>query len=96
MLRRQIEADERLESLPIRRLGVNTVALCAQLVGEDVRDQVLLRVEVGVESAVGQAGVGHQRRYAGAIDAVLLEAPPGCFEDAFSGGLLLLLAVSHR
>ena len=68
----------------------------AQLVGEDVRDEVLLGGEVRVEGAVGQAGVGHHGRDAGAVDAVLLEAPPGCFEDALSGGLLLVLAVSHR
>ncbi len=96
VLRRQVGADERLESRPIRWLGVNALALCAQLVGEDVRDEVLLGGEVGVEGAVGQAGVGHQGRHAGAVDAVLLEAPPGRFEDALSGGLLLVLAVSHR
>ena len=38
-------------------LGVKGLALRAQLVGEDVRDQILLRGEVGVEGAVRQAGV---------------------------------------
>src|SRR5205823_3113124 len=45
--------------------------------------------------AVGQAGVGHHGRHAGAVDAVLFEASPGCFEDALSRGLLLVLAVAH-
>src|SRR5215218_1839611 len=54
-----------------------------------------LRREVGVERAVGRACVGHQGRHAGAVDAVLLEAPSGRFEDALSGGLLVVLAVAH-
>ena len=56
---------------PDRGLGVEAVALGAQLVGEDVRDEILLGREVGVEGAVGQAGVGHDGRHAGAVDAVL-------------------------
>jgi hypothetical protein len=51
---------------------------------------------VGVEGAVGQAGVGHHGRDAGAVDPVLLEAPAGRFDDALSRGLLVVLAVSHR
>ena len=70
--------------------------LGAQLVGEDVRHKILLGGEVGIEGAVSQAGVGHHSRDAGPVDAVLLEAPPGRFEDALSRGLLLVLAVSHR
>jgi hypothetical protein len=38
VLRGQVGADERLESGPIGGLGVEAVALGAQLVGEDVRD----------------------------------------------------------
>src|SRR5205085_6320723 len=67
-----------------------------QLVGEDVRHKVLLGGEVGIEGAVSQAGVGHHSRDAGPVDAVLLQAPPGRFENALSRGLLLVLAVSHR
>ena len=52
--------------------GVEALALGSQLVGEDVRDEILLRGEVGVEGAVGQAGVGHHGGHAGAVDAVLL------------------------
>ena len=74
--------------------GVEALALGAQLVGEDVGDEILLGGEVGVEGAVGQAGVGHHGGHAGAVDAVLLEAPSGRFEDALSGGLLLVLARS--
>src|SRR5438132_1153724 len=79
VLGRQIGADERLESRPIRGLGVEGLALGAQLVSEDVRDEILLGREVGVEGAVRQAGVGHESRYAGAVDAVLLEASSGRF-----------------
>jgi hypothetical protein len=56
-----------------------------QLIGEDVPDQVLLGGEVGVEGAVRQSGVGHQRRHAGAIDAVSLEAPPGRLKGCVLG-----------
>jgi hypothetical protein len=95
VLRGQVGADERLESGPIGGLGVEAVALGAQLVGEDVRDEIFLGREVGVEGAVGQAGVGHHGGYAGAVDAVLFEAPSGSFEDALSGGLLVVRAVAH-
>ena len=91
----QVGADDRFESAAISGLGVEAVALGAQLVGEDVCDEILLGREVGVEGAVGQAGVGHHGRDAGAVDAVLFEAPPCRFEDALSGGLLLVLAVAH-
>jgi hypothetical protein len=69
--------------------------LGAQLVGEHVGDEVLLGREVGVEGAVGQAGVGHHGGDAGAVDAVLFEAPSGRFEDPLSGGLLVALVVAH-
>ena len=70
--------------------------LVATVVGEHVGDQILLGLEVGIEAAVGQAGIGHHGGDAGAVDAVLFEAPSGCFEDALSGGLLLVLGVAHR
>jgi hypothetical protein len=91
----QVGADERLESRPTGGLGVEALALGAQLVGEHVRDEVLFRSEVPVEGAVGQTGVGHHGGHAGAIDAVLLEAPSRRFDDAFSRGLLVVLAVAH-
>ena len=74
--------------------GIGEAAASA-LVGEDVGDEILLGREVVVEGAVGQAGVGHHGGHAGAVDAVLFEAPPGCVEDALSRGLLLVLAVAH-
>jgi hypothetical protein len=42
VLRRQVGADECFASRPVRGLGVEALALGAELVGEDVRDQVLL------------------------------------------------------
>jgi hypothetical protein len=39
VLRRQVEADERLQSVLIGRLDVHALELGAQLIGEDVRDQ---------------------------------------------------------
>jgi hypothetical protein len=75
--------------------GQPSSTLCAQLLGKDVRDQILLRGEVGVEGAVGQAGVGHHGGQARAVDAVPLEAPPGGFEDPLARRLLVVLAVAH-
>jgi hypothetical protein len=95
VLGRQVEADDRLEARPIRGLSVEAVALGAQLVGEDVGDEILLGCEVCVERAVGQARVGHDARHAGAVDAVFFEAPSCGFEDALSGGLLVVFAVAH-
>ena len=81
----------------ISGLSCPSSSLCvgAQLSGEDVGEEIFFGVEVGVEGAVRQAGVGHQGRHAGAVDAVLLEAPPRSFDDPFSGGLLVALAVAH-
>jgi len=78
---RQVGTDEGLKYGPIRGFRLNALTLCAQLLGENVRDQILLRGEVGVEGAIRQAGVGHHRGQARAVDAVLLETPPGGFED---------------
>ena len=96
VLRGQVGADERFESPPIRGLGVEALALGAQLVGEHVRDEIFLGREVGVEGAVGQAGVGHHGGHTGAVNAILFfEAPSSRFEDALSGGLLVVRAVAH-
>lgn len=46
-------ADEGFESRAIGGLGVDVFALGAELVGEDVRDEIFLRREVGVKGAVG-------------------------------------------
>ena len=91
----EVGADERFEPGAIGGRGAEALALNSQLLGEDVGDEILLGGEVGVEGAVGQAGVGHHGGDAGAVDAVLFEAPSGRFEDPLSGGLLVALAVSH-
>jgi hypothetical protein len=49
VLRGQVGADESFESRPTEGLGVDVLALGAQLVGEDVRDEIFFRAEVGVE-----------------------------------------------
>ena len=77
VLRGQVGADDRFESRPIGRLGVEVLALGAQLVGEDVGgDEIFLGREVRVEGAVGQAGVGHQGRHAGAVVPSCLKRRP--------------------
>ena len=48
---------------------------------------------MGVEGAVRQPGVGHERGDARAVDAVALEAPTGGLDDAAPGGFLVFLAV---
>src|SRR3954471_3836048 len=95
MLGRQIGADERLEPRAIGWLSVEALTLCAQLVGEDVRDEILLRGEVAVEGPVRQAGVRHDGRDARPVDSVLLETSPGRFDDSFPRHLLVVLAVAH-
>jgi hypothetical protein len=68
VLDRQVAANDLLERQRPERL-----ALLTDLVGNRIRDEVLLRVEVGVEGPVGQTRVNHERRHAGAIDAVALD-----------------------
>ena len=46
VLRGQVGADERFKSRPTGGLGVDVLALGAQLVGEDVRDEIFFRAEV--------------------------------------------------
>ncbi len=88
----QIGADECFQSRPIRGLRVEALPLGAQLVGEDVGDEILLGLEVGVKGAVRQAGVGHEGRHAGAVDAVLLEASPGRLDDPLRVACLCCLS----
>src|SRR3954452_15414315 len=95
MLGRQIGADERLEPRAIGWLSVEALTLCAQLVGEDVRDEILLRGEVAVEGPIRKAGVRHDGRHARPVDSVLLETPPGRLDDSLPRHLLVVLAVAH-
>ena len=71
------------------------MSLGAQLLGEDVGDEIFFGGEVGVEGAVREAGIGHQGRHPGAIDAVLLEPSSGCFDYSSSRGVLVVPAVAH-
>src|SRR4051794_29459246 len=95
VLRGQVGADERLDARATGGLGVEAAVLCAQLVGEHVRDEVLLRPEVAVEGTVRQAGIRHHGRDARAVDPILLEPSPGRFENPLARRLFLVLAVAH-
>src|SRR5262249_54046461 len=58
--------------------------------------QRLLRGEVRIEAAMGQAGVGHQVDHAGCFDALLAKAPGRSFHHAPVRFRLVFLAVAHR
>jgi hypothetical protein len=77
-----VGTNEGLKSGAIRGFRLNALTLCVQLLGENVRDQILLGGEVGIEGAIRQAVVGHHRGQSRAVDAGLLEAPPGAFEGS--------------
>lgn len=49
--------------------------------GAGLRHQFLLRGEMAVERAVGQAGRGHDLRHRHAVDAPLAEQPGGGVQD---------------
>jgi hypothetical protein len=67
------------------------------LVCYDVRDEVVLGLEVGVEGSVGQPGIRHERGDAGSVDPVQLEPLAGPFDDPLPRHLLVLLGVArHR
>jgi hypothetical protein len=70
--------------------------LCAQLIGHRGGDKVVLRGEMRVEGAVGQPGVGHQRRDARAVDAVALEPTAGRLDDPSSRRFLLFFPVPRH
>src|ERR1700754_4838692 len=63
--------------------------------GDRLACQVFLRGEVVVESAVGEAGGGHERLHAFRFDAVFPEAPRGGLDDALAGLFLMVFLVSH-
>ena len=93
VLDREVLAHQLLDSHAVRRLSAVALALLAQLVGDRRGDEVLLRCEVGVEGAVGQPRVRHQRRDAGAVDAVTLQTLTGGLDDPPPGRFLVFLAV---
>src|SRR5687768_8633663 len=88
---REVVAHELLDpnpwSLPVG------LALLAHLLGDRGGDEVVLGVEVGVEGAVGQPRVGHERGNARSVDPVTLEPPTGRLDDPPPGRFLVLLAV---
>ena len=97
VLNRQVLTHELLEA-PARPGAplAEARALFAELVGDRGGDQVVLGCEVGVEGAVGQPRVGHERGDPGAVDAVALEPAAGRLDDPPPCRLLVLLAVPHH
>jgi hypothetical protein len=70
-------------------------ALFAELVGDRGGDQVVLGCEVGVEGAVGQPRVGHERGDPGAVDAVALEPAADRLDDPPPCRLLVLVGAAN-
>jgi hypothetical protein len=77
VLNRKVFTHVLLDSGAAGRPLAEARALFAELVGERGGDQVVLGWEVGVEGAVGQPRVRHERGDPGAIDAAALEPAPG-------------------
>src|SRR4051794_36881012 len=90
---REVDAYEVLESGAAGRQLRDGRRLAAQLVADHDGNQVVLGLEVRIEGAVGQAGVGHQGRDPRAVDPVLLEATTSRLDDPPPGRVLVLLAV---
>src|SRR5207244_3114398 len=79
-----------------RRQRAEAFALVAELVGDRGGDQVVLGGEVGVEGAVSQPGVGHERGDPGAVDAVALEPAARRLDDPLPGYLLVFFPVPRH
>ena len=94
MLGRQIRMNQLLDSGTAGRQARHAVELATKLIRDCGGDQIDLRREVDVESAICEAGVGHECRDARAVDAVLLEALAGCLENPASRLLFVLFSVS--
>ena len=92
----EVIADERLDRREAGGQGVDDGDLVRELLGDDRGDQVVLRGEVAVEGAVGQAGVSDEGRDAGAVDAVALEPASGGRDHPAPGLFLVLRAVSRH
>ena len=96
MMDREVFTHVLLDSGTAGRPLAEARALFAEFIGERGGDQVVLGCEVGVEGAVGQPRVGHERGDPRAVDAVALEPAAGRLDDPLPGRLLVLLAVPHR
>jgi hypothetical protein len=96
VLDRKVFTHVLLDSGAAGRHRAEAFALFAELVGDRGGDQVFLGWEVGVEGAVGQPGVGHERGDPGAVDAVLLEPAAGRLDDPPPRRLLVLCPVPRH
>ena len=96
VLDRKVFTHVLLDSGAAGRHRAEAFALSAELVGDRGGDQVFLGWEVGVEGAVGQPGVGHERRDPGAIDAVALEPAASRLDDPLPGRLLVFFPVPRH
>ncbi len=90
-----IEADDPLDAA-IGSGGAGQMP-AAFFEGVDGRraDKLLLRGEMAVEAAMGQAGVGHQAGDAGRLDAVFAKARRRGLDNMFSRRVLMAFFVAH-
>ena len=55
----QVVAYVVLQCFPTGRYRADTHALPFELIADDTRDEIALRIEVRVERAIGEVGIGH-------------------------------------
>ena len=96
MLRRQILMHELLKRSPTGGQCGKDRSLGTQLFGHHLGDEVVLRLEVGVERAIGQPRIGHQGSDTGTVDAVPLQTTPGGLDDPLPGLGRVLCVVSRH
>jgi hypothetical protein len=99
MIAREIGVDDsvrpligrRPSALALPRLG----CLLAQEPADRLRVEVLLLVEMPVESAVGQSGTFHDLADRNLLEALAVEQASGAFEDLPTRGKFVLRRIGH-
>jgi hypothetical protein len=93
----QIAAHEPWQPILVDHQCCGCFLLRAGLFAHHGGDEIVLRLEVDVEGAVGQPGVGHERGDARAGQTGRLQAPAGRMHDALPGRFLVVRRVAgHR
>src|SRR5215468_1376683 len=65
-------------------------------VADRLGEEVVLRLEVRVEAAVGESGTSHHLRYSDALCTLAPDCSGGFGEDAGACSLLVIVVVPHR
>ena len=93
---RQIIADGGLEPRIVFQIGAQPLLAPAERMEQHRADQILLRFEMSIEGAVGQARRAHDAGKTDRGDAAFAKLRRGDIDDVLARGFLVSLFVAHR